>query len=117
MKKAVPRYDLHVTNAQTKRALLIGTGKMETIPKKSVEKCIKHGQAIFLGSANEKYNHKMGYRTLWVFEQEGTMKANYPETKTKSLLFTLARVLFIQVHGWGKKIRFLEGRNQPPGPL
>ena len=41
--------------------------------KKAVPKCIQHGKAILLASANELYNHQDGYRTLWVFENESTM--------------------------------------------
>ena len=51
--------------------------------KKSVEKCIKHGQAIFLGSANEKYHHKMGYRTLWIFRTGRNDESNHRKTKDK----------------------------------
>jgi len=43
--------------------------------KKALEKCINHGKAILKGSANEKYNIKKGYRTLWVFEYASTMEA------------------------------------------
>lgn len=43
--------------------------------KKAAEKCIRHGQAILLGSANEKYKFNRGYRTLWVFEYESIMQA------------------------------------------
>ncbi len=39
---------------------------------KGLEKCIKHGKAILAGTANKKYKHDSGYRTLWVFEKEST---------------------------------------------
>ena len=41
--------------------------------KKAVEKCVNHGKAILLGSANKKYEFKSGYRTLWIFENKSTM--------------------------------------------
>ena len=41
--------------------------------KKAVQKCIQHGKALLLGSANSKYGFERGYRTLWVFEYESTM--------------------------------------------
>lgn len=41
--------------------------------KKGLKKCIKHGKAILSGTANEKYNHPHGYRTLWVFKTKSTM--------------------------------------------
>ncbi|MEL7120697.1 MAG: hypothetical protein AAFO07_14695 [Bacteroidota bacterium] len=41
--------------------------------KKAIQKCINHGKAILLGSANEKYEFMSGYRTLWVFEHESIM--------------------------------------------
>lgn len=41
---------------------------------KGLEKCIKHGKAILAGTANTKYRHESGYRTLWVFEKEATMQ-------------------------------------------
>lgn len=43
--------------------------------KKAVHKCGQHAKVILLGSANKKYGHKSGYRTLWVFEHESTMLA------------------------------------------
>lgn len=43
--------------------------------KKAVHKCGQHAKAILLGSANKKYGHQSGYRTLWVFEHESTMLA------------------------------------------
>lgn len=42
---------------------------------KSIDKMIEHGKAILMGHTNEKYNFHSGYRTLWVFEHEGTLKA------------------------------------------
>ena len=41
--------------------------------KKAIQKCIQHGKALLLGSANAKYGFERGYRTLWVFEYESTM--------------------------------------------
>lgn len=42
---------------------------------KSFEKCIKHAKALLKGSANTKYKHThAGYRTLWVFDNETTMR-------------------------------------------
>ena len=41
---------------------------------KSFDKCLEHREAIFLKSANTKYDFQSGYRTLWVFEKESTMK-------------------------------------------
>jgi hypothetical protein len=43
--------------------------------KKAIDKCIQHGKALLRGSANEKYGFQKGYRTLWIFESEGTMTA------------------------------------------
>ncbi len=43
--------------------------------KKAVPKCIMHGKAILLGSANEKYSFNKGYRTLWIFEYRSTMES------------------------------------------
>lgn len=43
--------------------------------KKAVPKCFMHGQAILLGSANEKYDFERGYRTLWIFEHRSTMES------------------------------------------
>lgn len=51
--------------------------------KKAVEKCINHGKAILLGSANKKYGFKQGYRTLWIFEYENTMKATMDRLYTQ----------------------------------
>lgn len=58
--------------------------------KKAVEKCIRHGQAILKGSANEKYSFDSGYRTLWVFEHESTMKSAMERIMTEvPLLHTM----------------------------
>lgn len=43
--------------------------------QKTIPKCIMHGKAILRGSANERYNYKKGYRTLWVFEHRSTMES------------------------------------------
>lgn len=43
--------------------------------KKAVQKFIDHGKALLLGSVNEKYRFKQGYRTLWIFEHASTMQA------------------------------------------
>jgi hypothetical protein len=43
--------------------------------QKAVNKCIQHGKAVLLGNANAKYQFQRGYRTLWIFEHEGTMLA------------------------------------------
>lgn len=50
--------------------------------KKAVEKCERHGQAIVLGSANEKYNHLRGYRSLWIFEHESIMNTTIKRLQT-----------------------------------
>lgn len=42
---------------------------------KSMDKIIEHGKAILRGHVNEKYNFQGAFRSLWVFEHEGTMKA------------------------------------------
>ena len=52
--------------------------------KKAVEKCINHGKAILKGSANEKYNIKKGYRTLWVFEHESILVATLERLQQNS---------------------------------
>lgn len=41
--------------------------------KKAFQKCVNHGKAILLKSANQKYNFQSAYRTLWVFEFESIM--------------------------------------------
>ena len=43
--------------------------------KKAIPKCIMHGKAILLGSANEKYGFNRGYRSLWIFEHKSTMES------------------------------------------
>ena len=42
---------------------------------KGVDKMIQHAKAIVHGHAHEKYEYKRAYRTLWVFEEAGTMQA------------------------------------------
>ena len=49
--------------------------------KKAVEKCVRHGKAILLKSANGKYGFKSGYRTLWVFEYQSIMVATMDALK------------------------------------
>ena len=41
--------------------------------KKSITKCFEHAKVLFQGSVHDKYNFKLGYRTLWVFEHQSTM--------------------------------------------
>lgn len=43
--------------------------------KKAFHKCINHGKALLLGSANTVYKHRSGYRVLWIFEYESTLQA------------------------------------------
>lgn len=43
--------------------------------QKSIDKMIQAGKALLIGEAHEKYDYNKAYRTLWVFEQSGTMKA------------------------------------------
>ena len=43
--------------------------------QKSVDKMIRTAKALLEGEAHEKYNFKKAYRTLWVFEYGGILKA------------------------------------------
>lgn len=43
--------------------------------QKSVDKMIQTGQALLKGEAHDKYEFNKAYRTLWVFENEGTIGA------------------------------------------
>lgn len=62
--------------------------------KKAVEKCINHGKAILKGSANERYNFKKGYRTLWVFEHESILKATL-DRLNKDVFFDRLKEYFL----------------------
>ncbi len=43
--------------------------------KKTVEKCIRHGEAVLTGSVNQRYDFNRGYRVLWVLEFEATLES------------------------------------------
>lgn len=43
--------------------------------KKSIEKCVRHGEAMLAGAVNKRYDFQRGYRILWIFEYEGAMEA------------------------------------------
>ena len=47
--------------------------------KKSIQKCIRHGEAVLTGIVNQKYNFNKGYRLLWVFENKGALKTTQKE--------------------------------------
>ena len=51
--------------------------------EKAVPKCDNHRKAILLGSANEMYNFKSGYRTLWIFEYRSTMESVMTKLNTR----------------------------------
>lgn len=75
---------------------------------KSYKKCLEHRQAIFMKSANEKYDFHSGYRTLWIFEKESTMKATIKKMKADSLFDKLTEYyLFIPISSI--KDNFFEG--------
>lgn len=57
--------------------------------KKAIEKIINHGKAVYKGSANKIYQFKKGYRTLWVFEYESTLKATLERAKKISFFSQL----------------------------
>lgn len=51
--------------------------------EKAIPKCDNHRKAILLGSANELYDFKSGYRTLWVFEHKSTMESVLGKLSTR----------------------------------
>lgn len=51
--------------------------------EKAIPKCDNHRKAILLGSANELYDFKSGYRTLWIFEHRSTMESVLEKLKTR----------------------------------
>ena len=57
--------------------------------KKAIEKIQNHRSAILQKSANQKYNFDKGYRTLWIFEHEGTMKATLNRLQENPEFFKL----------------------------
>lgn len=62
--------------------------------KKAIAKCFQHGKAILKGSGNAKYDFDRGYRTLWVFESEATIKAVINELTTNPF-FTQMKEYFL----------------------
>lgn len=42
--------------------------------KKTVEKCIRHAEAVLSGTVNQRYNFNRGYRVLWILEFDGTLQ-------------------------------------------
>lgn len=59
----------------TQKELYLAELERGSDAQKAVPKCIMHGKAILLGSANERYSFKRGYRTLWIFEHRATMES------------------------------------------
>ncbi len=73
--------------------------------KKSIQKCIRHGEAVLTGVVNQKYNFNKGYRLLWVFENEGVLKTAQKELQKLPLFQNLGEYfLFKPLPDFGEEI-------------
>jgi hypothetical protein len=79
--------------------------------KKSIEKCIRHGEAMLTGAVNKRYDFQSGYRILWIFEHEGAMEAVIKDLHSRPLFEPLTEYfLFKPLSKIGEDI-FLSWRN------
>ena len=75
---------------------------------KSLEKCKQFGKAIYFKQANEKYNFHSGYRTLWVFIKESTMKNTMNRMQEDSFFKQLNEYFLFKTISQIKKGNFFE---------
>lgn len=77
--------------------------------KKAVPKILNHAKAIFLGSANEKYEYQKAYRTLWVFEYESTLVSVLKKLKDNSYLMNVVEFFLFKSLEDVRAENFFEG--------
>lgn len=72
---------IFMLNIQQQNELYLAELEMGKNSKKSAIKIIEHGKAILKGSANQKYQHQKGYRSLWIFEHQSIMTTTLERLK------------------------------------
>ncbi len=79
--------------------------------KKSIEKAVKHAEAMLTGAVNKRYDFQRGYRILWIFEYENVIDSVLKELSSQSLFEPLTEYfLFKPLSQIGENI-FLSWRN------
>ena len=79
--------------------------------KKSIEKAVKHAEAMLTGAVNKRYDFQRGYRVLWIFEYENLIDTVLKELSSQSLFEPLTEYfLFKPLSQIGENI-FLSWRN------
>jgi hypothetical protein len=79
--------------------------------KKTVEKCIRHAEAVLSGSVNQRFNFNRGYRVLWILEFDGTLQTVLERLQGNPLFLNITEYFLFKPFSQMSNEVFLKWRN------